>query len=213
MNKSRFMEFFVTATDTDAGKSVVSSILVKSLLADYWKPIQSGDLHFSDTDRVRKWVNDGRCFFHPESYRLETPCSPHHAAFLDNISIELDHIQKPKKKSDHLIVEGAGGLMVPINDSELIIDMIEYLSIPVILVSKFYLGSINHTLLSIQALQKRDIPIYGIVYNGQMNPSSVDIITKMSGIHNHYHLPNVQSLNNEFIVKHAREISKFLNIS
>ena len=189
------LQFFVTGIGTEIGKTVVSSILTEYLQADYWKPVQSGDLHLTDTMKVQALVSNTKSYFHPERHRLNAPLSPHAAAALDGVQIQLSDFTLPQT-SNHLIVEGAGGLMVPLNDQDLMIDLIKQLGIPVILVSRNYLGSINHTVLSIEALQRREIPIAGIVINGEPNPATESIIESMSA------LPIL------FRVGHFAEISK-----
>lgn len=174
-------QYFVTGIDTNIGKTVVSAILVEALKADYWKPVQAGDLDNSDTQKVKSLVSNTQSHFFSETYRLNTAASPHYAAELDNVNIDLDNLKLPKTNRP-LIVEGAGGLMVPLNDKELIIDLIKKLNIPVILVSKNYLGSINHTLLSIEILKKRNIPIKGIVFNGKPNLTTEKYIEKYAKI-------------------------------
>ncbi len=171
---------FVSGISTEIGKTVAAAILVESLQADYWKPIQSGDLHHTDTMKVQALISNSKTQFHKESYRLKTPASPHHSANIDGIKIKLPHFQLPNT-NNHLIIEGAGGLMVPLNKQHLLIDLMETLQVPVVLVSQNYLGSINHTLLSTEALQKRNIPIAGIIFNGKPTPSTQDIIIHYSG--------------------------------
>ena len=175
------MQFFVTGIGTEVGKTVISAILTEALEADYWKPVQSGDLHYSDSDKVKALISNNKTKFHPECYRLQTPASPHISAAIDGIEISPKAFQLPES-DNHLIVEGAGGLMVPLNSNFLIIDLIKQLNIPVIIVSKNYLGSINHTILSIEALQKRNIPIAGIIFNGPDTPSTQDFILENTQI-------------------------------
>ncbi len=173
--------FFVTGIGTGIGKTVVSAVLVEKLRADYWKPVQAGELDNSDTIKVRELVTNTLSVFHPETYRLTQPFSPHKAAALDNSTIEPGKIIVPKT-NNRLIIEGAGGLMVPLNDNFLMIDLIKQLDTEVILVSQNYLGSINHTLLSIFALQQRGIPIRGIIFNGKKDSYSEDLILKYTGV-------------------------------
>src|SRR6195952_5566707 len=137
---------FITGIGTGIGKTIISAILVEKLKADYWKPIQSGDLDESDTLKVKSLITNTKSVFHPEAYRLTQPYSPHKSADLDNVIIEADKIILPET-DNQLIIEGAGGLMVPLADNFLMIDLIKTLNTEVILVSKHYLGSINHTLL------------------------------------------------------------------
>ena len=202
--------FFVTGIDTDIGKTVVSAILVEALNADYWKPIQSGDLHYTDTDKVKELVN-GKTILHPEAYRLNKPLSPHAAAKLDNISISLTSFQLPKT-NNNLIVEGAGGLLVPINeDGDYLSDIIVKLGMEIILVSKNYLGSINHTLLSIEYLKSKSISIKGIIIIGEKNESSESIITKNTGVNILHRVPMVESVTRDFIKEQAGLLRTALN--
>ena len=177
MNKN----YFVTGIGTEIGKTIVSAVLVEKLKADYWKPIQSGELDNSDTHKVKSLVSNEVSVFHPEAYQLTQPYSPHHSAALDGVTISLDLINLPKT-NNCLIIEGAGGLMVPLNGKDLMIDLIVKLNAEVVLVSKNYLGSINHTLLSIEALKNRGITIMGLIFNGVENKSSEEIITNLSGL-------------------------------
>ena len=202
--------FFVTGIDTDIGKTVVSAILVEALNADYWKPIQSGDLHYTDTDKVKELVN-GKTILHPEAYRLNKPLSPHAAAKLDNISISLTSFQLPKT-NNNLIVEGAGGLLVPINeDGDYLSDIIVKLGMEIILVSKNYLGSINHTLLSIEYLKSKSISIKGIIIVGEKNESSESIITKNTEVNILHRVPMAESVTREFIKEQAELLRSALN--
>lgn len=198
-------KLFVTGTDTDIGKTVVSSVLTQKLQADYWKPIQSGDLDNSDTNKVKHLVENTKTFFHQESFRLNTPASPHLAAKIDNVSIHLKDFKLPKT-TNSLIVEGAGGLMVPINEDHLVIDLVKHLDIPVILVSKNYLGSINHTLLSVDALTKRHISIAGIVINGDQNEETERIIEVHGKVNILGHIPTLNNLSSETISNAANKI-------
>lgn len=171
----------MTGIGTDVGKTVVAAIITEALQADYWKPVQSGNVDFSDTDRVKELVSNTQSYFHPETYRFQLPASPHQAAAAENIVINPANFHLPETQN-HLVIEGAGGLMVPLNQKFLIIDLIAQLKAEVILVSQNYLGSINHTLLSLLSLQQRQIPVKGIIFNGPSTPASEDFITTYSGI-------------------------------
>lgn len=166
--------FFVTGTDTNVGKTVVSAMLTVGLGAAYWKPIQAGLP--TDTDYVRQATGLNDSHFLPERFRLTQPLSPHAAAPLDDVQIALSDFQMPVAQKPHLIVEGAGGLMVPLNDQDLIIDLIKYLSLPVCLVARSTLGTINHTLLSIAQLRRAELPILGVILNGERNLSNREAI-------------------------------------
>ncbi|MBU0696960.1 MAG: dethiobiotin synthase [Bacteroidetes bacterium] len=198
--------YFITGIGTEIGKTLISAILVQKLKADYWKPIQSGDLDFSDTIKVKNLINNKKSIFHPEAYRLTQPYSPHYSAKLDNVEIDLSRFKFPET-DNHLIIEGAGGLMVPLNEYHLMIDLIKKLKAEVILVSKNYLGSINHTLLSIEALKNRDIPIKGIIFNGSSSPSTEEIILKMSGIRCLGKIEKLNEIDSKSIIKAGEHIS------
>ena len=161
----------MTGIGTGIGKTLVSSIFVQALDADYWKPIQAGSLEQTDSERVRSLVTVGRDRIHPERYRLQESRSPHAAARSAGIQILIREMVPPQ--SPHpLVIEGAGGLLVPLNNDELLIDFFARLGVPVVLVSQYYLGSINHTLLSSEALKSRGIPVLGIVFNGNRDPEA-----------------------------------------
>jgi dethiobiotin synthetase len=165
--------FFVTGTDTNVGKTVTSAMLTLGLNAAYWKPIQSGLDPITDTDYVKQVTGLNDAHFLPERFRLTEPLSPHASAAIDGVEIHLHDFELPKTiEQSHLIVEGAGGLMVPINDRHYIIDLIKYLELPVCLVSRSALGTINHTLLSLAQLRRENIPILGVIINGKKNPGN-----------------------------------------
>lgn len=168
-------KLFVSGIGTGVGKTISSAILVEKLEADYWKPIQSGDLDSSDTMKVRSLVSSPQVKFYEEKYRLSKPLSPHRAAELDGISISLQELAAPATDLD-LIIEGAGGLMVPINRKDLMIDLVEHFGAEVILVSQNYLGSINHTLLSAEILRSRGIPLKALIFCGPENMASESYI-------------------------------------
>ncbi len=197
---------FVTGIGTGIGKTLVSAILVEKLQADYWKPIQSGDLDNSDTLKVKSLVTNTRSVFHPEAYRLTQPFSPHKSAVIDNIIIEPDKIILPAT-DNQLIIEGAGGLMVPLADSYLMIDLIKQLEAEVILVSQFYLGSINHTLLSVLALKQYNIPVKGIIFNGDVDVDSKKYILEYSGIKKLGNIPNMINVDKNAVAKLTQNIT------
>lgn len=172
---------FVTGIGTGIGKTAVSAILVEKLKADYWKPVQSGDLEDSDSIKVKSLISNTVSFIYPETYRLTQPFSPHKSADIDGIIIDQNKFILPET-NNNLIVEGAGGLMVPLNSRFLMIDLIKQLNAEAILVSQNYLGSINHTLLSIQALKNYGIPIKGIIFNGAKDVYSEKFILTYSKV-------------------------------
>lgn len=170
------MNLFVTAIGTDSGKTVVSSILCKALKADYWKPIQSG-ITIRDSELVEKLVPS--CKIYDEVYLLNEPTSPHKAAELDGVSIELAQIKLPQTKN-HLIIEGAGGVMVPLTNQLMVLDLIKHLDVKVVLVVNLYLGAINHALLTIDKLKSSGVVIKGLVFNGSGYNEGKDFITSYS---------------------------------
>lgn len=200
--------YFVTGIGTEIGKTICSSIVVEKLNADYWKPIQSGDLDDSDTLKVKKLISNEVSKFHPEAYCLTHPFSPHYAAELDGVEIDMEKITIPKTENN-LIIEGAGGLMVPLNQRDLMIDLIKKLEVEVILISKNYLGSINHTLLTVEALISRNIPIKGIIFNGLKNEASERIILKRTKLKFLGHIPEMESINATTI----KNCSQFINLA
>ncbi len=160
------MNLFITGIGTNVGKTIVSAVLTEALQADYWKPIQSGVIEGKDSDTVKSFISNSQSVFHPETYLLNEPLSPHFAAKLDGVTIELDKIHLPKT-ANHLIIEGAGGLLVPINDTQYVIDIAKQLDCEIVLVISSYLGCINHSLLSIDYLKRNNFKIKALVFNGE----------------------------------------------
>ena len=161
---------FVTGTSTDIGKTVVSGVLVAGLRAHYWKPVQTGLNEGTDTDWIRRHTAIPESRIHRETYSLQQPLSPHAAAVLEDVEIKLDAFAIPDVPvDDFLVVEGAGGIMVPLNRQHYMLDLIKSLDIPVLLVADSQLGTINHTLLSLLQLRRCGIAIVGVVMNGPKN--------------------------------------------
>lgn len=186
---------FVTGIGTEVGKTVCSAILTKYFNADYWKPVQSGDLEFSDSMKITSWTNENTICY-PETYRLKLAASPHQSAKEEGIEINLNKFKIPET-NNNMIIEGAGGLMVPLNESDFIIDLIEKLNVPVALVIKNYLGCINHTLLSIMALHQRKIKLKYLILNGNFPPDTERIIVK-----------NIHQKTKIIKIPHLNEITK-----
>jgi dethiobiotin synthase len=161
--------FFVTGTDTDVGKTVVSAWLLAHLDACYWKPVQAGTMPETDTQTVRRLAELPEHRIVPEAYVLKEPLAPHEAARREGISIDMAKLVAPQDDR-LLIVEGAGGLLVPLNETDYVIDLIEDLNLPVVLVARSTLGTINHTLLSLEALRRRGLVVAGVVINGPESP-------------------------------------------
>ena len=189
---------FITGTDTDIGKTVVSGVLTKQLGFDYWKPIQCGELDSLDSDFVRSLIDPSKTTIHKENVLLQTPASPHLAAKLENRKLTTSDFDLPTR-TNGLVMEGAGGIIVPINEEGLTIyDLIQEKADGVILVTKHYLGSLNHTLLSIDKLKQGNVPIIAVVFNGDSNEESEKIIMKMNpDIVNWLRLPLSEDLANE----------------
>ncbi len=185
------------------GKTVVAAILTEALQADYWKPIQAGIEPTTDTKTVKKLISNPISKFHPETYSLNTPASPHAAAAIDSVEIQMDKFHLPPSENPHLIVEGAGGLHVPLNSQHLVIDLISHLGLEVVLVSQNYLGSINHTLLSIEALKSRGIPTKGIIFNGDETPTTESYILEFAGVAYLGRVPKTREVDQQFILQQA----------
>ena len=200
--------YVVAGIGTEVGKTVVSAIMVEKFRADYWKPVQAGDLGSTDTEQVRQLAAFGGVM-HPEAWRLEKPVSPHTAAASDDVRISHTSLTLPRI-SKILVVELAGGLMVPLNcDSghELSnIDLLKTWNLPVVLVANYYLGSINHTLLSVDALRTRDIALAGLVFNGKAMKGSRSAILKLTGLPVLLALPWGSRLDKPFISKQAARL-------
>lgn len=171
--------YFITGISTEVGKTVASAIVTEALQADYWKPIQAGDLDNSDTYKVEKLISNNKSKLHPNAYALKTPMSPHAAAKIDGITIDTNKITPPKTKNK-LVIEGAGGLLVPLNTKNTILDIIKP-NYRVIVVSRHYLGSINHTLLTINTLKEKGLKA-SILFSGNEHKTTETIIEEMTKV-------------------------------
>jgi len=174
-------KFIICGTDTDIGKTLISSFFVKGLNSFYWKPIQSGIESQTDSQTVEKLAQSSKEKIIKEAYVFTKPLSPHWAAEIDQKTINFDNLRLPKVQGS-LIIETAGGLMVPITRNFLQIDQIKQWNLPVILVCKSSLGTLNHTLLSIEALKQRNIEILGLVINGEKHLDNPKTLVDFSGI-------------------------------
>ncbi|WP_409552695.1 dethiobiotin synthase [Allomuricauda sp. CP2A] len=201
------MKLFVTGISTEVGKTVAAAIVVEALQADYWKPIQAGDLDNSDSHKVESLISNTKTIIHPNSYALQTPMSPHAAADIDGITIDLNKIVAPKTKN-HLVIEGAGGLLVPLNDTDTIFDLIQP-DYKVIVVSRHYLGSINHTLLTLEKLQEKKVKT-GIIFSGDEHPTTEDIILKKAKVTFLGRINEEQKFDKEIIKKYAEQLKPAL---
>ncbi|WP_378186238.1 dethiobiotin synthase [Aquimarina sp. W85] len=178
-NNNTPKRIFITGIGTEVGKTITSAIVVEALQADYFKPIQAGDLAYGDADKVKTLVSNTKSVFHPNSYALRTPMSPHAAAEKEGITIDSKNIVFPNTKNA-LVAEGAGGILVPLNDTQTILDIIpkEY---TVIVVSRHYLGSINHTLMTLKLLEEQGFEV-ALIFSGAAHPTTENIIEKMSKV-------------------------------
>lgn len=203
------MNYFVTAIGTDSGKTLLSAILAEALDADYWKPVQAG--RPADSDAVESLIGNAGRRIHPEAYFLNTPASPHAAAPIDGITIDLDTIVEslPATKKD-LVIEGAGGILVPLNGQDMVIDIARRIPCKVVLVSNLYLGSINHTLLSVTHLKQLGLEVAGIIFNGPANPASEEIILAHSGYRCLLRLPQLEAITPQVVQEYAARLRENL---
>ncbi|MBM77310.1 MAG: dethiobiotin synthase [Crocinitomicaceae bacterium] len=199
------MKLFITSIDTNIGKTIVSSIVCKALDYSYWKPVQSGDLHNSDSNKIKNLSPS--TFIHPETYRLTQPLSPHESANRDGIRITLKKFKLPQ--NEKLVIEGAGGVMVPLNEfGDMIIDLATIFECSLLLVVKNYLGSINHTLLTIKELNSRGFKNIGLILVGDRFESSERIIQKIGSSSIIANVPYEEKIDENWIIKQASAIRK-----
>jgi dethiobiotin synthetase len=199
------MDYFITGIDTDSGKTLTSAILCEALQADYWKPVQAGSP--TDSEVVRKLVTNQKTKVHPETFLLKMAASPHAAAKHQGISIKLTDFIVPDT-TNTLVIEGAGGCLVPLNNNDLIIDLAEKFDSEIILVADLYLGSINHTLLSFNELRRRKLNVKGIVFNGESNPESESIIIRHTGLRCLLEIRPEDNLNKDVVARYADKLLK-----
>lgn len=202
--------YFITGISTDVGKTVVSAIIAEALKAHYWKPIQAGDLDNSDSIKIKNLTE--HVIVLEEAYRLNQPMSPHAAAKLDKVQIPSS-IRIPEV-AGNLIIEGAGGLLVPFNaQGTVLADLAKTWNVPTIVVSRHYLGSINHTLLTIEVLKNRGINIKGIVFVGDENKETESIIEQISEVKILGRIPMAKEITKEFILEQSNLFKDLSHIS
>ena len=198
-------QYVVTGIGTEVGKTVVSAILAEALKASYWKPVQAGDLDFSDSMKVDSWTSENVRIL-PEAYLLKTPMSPHASADIDGI--ELSNFDLPQVEGN-LLIEGAGGLLVPLNNSgRTYRDVFKDWSLPTFIVSRHYLGSINHTLMTIEILQAANVPIEGIIFVGEKH-STTELAIAQTGVKILGRVPIAEEVNAAFIREQAAKFESF----
>jgi dethiobiotin synthetase len=198
---------FVTGTDTDAGKTVVSACLVSALGALYWKPIQTGlgELPGGDTAIVAQLTGHEPSDFPPPAFEYQAPISPDQAAALEGARIDDRRIVLPACEP-FLVVEGAGGLMVPLNEATLMIDLAARFALPVVVAARTGLGTINHTLLTLEALKHRGLPIAGVVFSGPDHPHNIEAIRRLGGVPILGHIPRLEPLTPEAVAEAASRL-------
>ncbi|MDP3556657.1 MAG: dethiobiotin synthase [Bacteroidota bacterium] len=198
--------YFITGIGTDVGKTIVSAVLTEALKADYWKPLQCGVSGGTDKDLVSSLISNTTTVCHKEGYCFDEPVSPHLAASLANQKIKLEQMHLPDT-NNNLIIEGAGGIMVPLNDSNYVIDLAQEFEADVILVCRNYLGCINHSLLSIDYLVKNNFPIKGLVLVGNFDKAVKLAITNYSELPLLAEIPEMTDISKESIFNQAQKIN------
>lgn len=206
------MNLFITGIGTNVGKTVVSVVLTEALQADYWKPIQSGTIEGKDSEAVKSLISNAKTVIHPEAYLLKKPLSPHFAAKLENVEIDLNKINVPVRLSgveanENLVIEGAGGLLVPINKSQYVIDIAKKMDCEIVLVISNYLGCINHALLSIDYLIRNNFKIYALVFNGTFDTEVKDSIIAFAAHCKIIDIPTLQTLTKSSVLEVSTSIA------
>lgn len=205
------MNLFVTGIGTNVGKTIMSAVLTEALQADYWKPIQSGTIEGRDAETVKYLISNNITVIHPEAYSLKEPLSPHFAAKLEGIEIDLNKIHLPKT-NNKLLIEGAGGLLVPINNQHYVIDIAKQFNCEIALVVSNYLGCINHTLLSIDYILKHNLRLSILILNGEFEPEVESAIINYAKLTTIIKVPTLKSLSKEEISKAALLVREQLGL-
>jgi len=200
-------QLFVTGISTEVGKTIASAIITEALEADYWKPVQAGELNDSDSHKIASLISNNKTVIHNNSYALKTPMSPHAAAAIDNVIIDVKEIARPKTNNS-LVIEGAGGLLVPLNDTETILDIIKP-HYKVVVVSRHYLGSINHSLLTIELLQQKGFDV-AVIFSGNEHPTTESIILKKTGVTLIGRINEEEAFTKEVIFRYAQQFKEVL---
>lgn len=201
---------FVTGTDTDVGKTLASALFVRYLHADYWKPVQSGLDGETDDQVIARLTADlsPASTIHPSRFRLTQPLSPHEAARRDGIPIQLSDFVLPQT-AKKLVVEGAGGVMVPLNDQDWMLDLMVQLKLPIVVVARSTLGTINHSMLSLLALKGRGLRVLGWVVNGPHTPHNEQALTKFSDLPILARIPRLDNIDGptlDQVIDHNRHL-------
>ncbi len=199
--------FFVTGISTEVGKTLASAIITESLEADYWKPVQAGDLEYSDSHKIADLISNSKTAIHPNSYALKYPMSPHASAAMEGIDLDLNQIVEPETENQ-LVIEGAGGLLVPLNQQNTILDLIKP-SYKVIVVSRHYLGSINHTLLTLEILLSKGYQVY-LLFSGAENQGTENIIVEKTAVPVIGRIDEEPVIDRDTVIKYAEEFRPVL---
>jgi dethiobiotin synthetase len=200
------MNIIIAGIHTGIGKTVCSAIICQALGYDYWKPLQAGDLANSDSLFIKKNVTNRNCIIHPERFRLSIPASPHYAAQQDGIQIKPSDFILPKT-SNGLVIETAGGIMSPLSNIFLNTDLIQQFNLPVILVSNNYLGSINHTLLTVNVLLQKNIVVKAVVFSGNVVESTREFILQHTQLPLLFSIPLFEKIDSDTITNFAKTVS------
>lgn len=205
-------QIFITGIGTDVGKTLASAVLCEALQADYWKPVQCGNLENSDTQVVQSLVSNYVSKFHPETYRHKEAASPHFAAKKEGVEIEIEKFKLPET-DNRLIIEGAGGIMVPMNNELVMFDLIEYLRLPTIVVVRNYLGSINHALLTLEFLEGQGVEIPGIIISGENYNDNEEIVQHFSALPIIGRIDEAKVIDKNFVSAQAEKIKLSLSLN
>lgn len=202
------MQIFITGISTEVGKTMAAAIITEALEADYWKPVQAGDLDNSDSHKVSRLISNSKSKIHKSSYELQTPMSPHAAADIDGVQIDTQKITVPVTEN-HLVIEGAGGLLVPLNEDDTILDIIMP-NYKVVVVSRHYLGSINHTLLTVNWLKQKGYDV-SLLFSGNEHPTTEEIILHKTGVKCIGRINEETEFTKAVVKKYADELKPALN--
>ncbi len=197
--------YFITGIGTNVGKTIASAILTEALQADYWKPVQTGSFEDTDKNTIKNLISNSKTVFHNETYNFKEPVSPHLAAALENKKINIETIGLPETENS-LIIEGAGGILVPLNENNFVIDIARNLEAPIILVCRNYLGCINHSLLSIDYLLKNDFEIKGLILNGNFDKAVKSAIINYSEIPVIAEISEMKEITKDTILAQAQKL-------
>lgn len=205
------MNLFVTGIGTNVGKTIMSAVLTEALQADYWKPIQSGTIEGRDAETVKTLISNNTTVIHPEAYSLKEPLSPHFAAKLEGVEIDLNKIHLPKT-NNQLLIEGAGGLMVPINNQHYVIDIAKQFNCDIALVASNYLGCINHTLLSIDYILRHNLKLSMLILNGEFEPEVESAILNYAKIATILKVPTLKAVTKAEVLVAASSVRQQLGL-